>query len=164
MLRHTLIAAAAFLIVMVSCKAPDPAKQAEEAAHIKSLIDSKSYVFKAQTVIPSGAPSRQLRSDYDLRITPDKVVCYLPYMGTATSASAYSTENSLDFTSKEFDYAVVDREKGGWDITIKPKDRREPRAIQMTVYTNGTASLIAFGNNKSNISFNGYITEDRTKK
>jgi hypothetical protein len=163
MLRKTL-AAVAFLTVMVSCKAPDPAKQAEEAAHIKALIESKTYAFKAQTALPSGAPARQLRSDYDVRVAPDKVICYLPFIGSSTGGGGYSSENSLDFISKDFDYAVVDREKGGWDITIKPKDRTEPRALQMTIFPNGSASLLALGNTKSNMSFNGYIMEDRTRK
>lgn len=164
MLRQSLIAGIAFLAILSSCKTPDPAKQAEQAAHTKALIDSKTYAFKAQTALPTGAPARQLRSDYDVRVAPDKVICYLPFMGTSTGGGGYVGENSLDFTSKDFDYAVVDREKGGWDITIKPKDRTEPRALQLTVYPNGTASLIAFGNNKSNMSFNGYVMEDRTKK
>ncbi len=164
MLRQSILAAVAFLAVLSSCKSPDPAKQAEQAAHPKALIDSKTYAFKAQTALPSGAPARQLRSDYDVRVSPEKVICYLPFLGTSTGGGGYVGENSLDFISKDFDYNVVDREKGGWDITIKPKDRTEPRALQLTVYPNGTASLIALGNNKSNMSFNGYIAEDRSKK
>lgn len=164
MLHRSLIAAVAFLAVLSSCKSPDPAKQAEQAAHTKALIDSKTYAFKAQTAIPSGAPARQLRSDYDVRVAPDKVICYLPFLGTSSGGGAYGGENSLDFITKDFDYTVVDREKGGWDITIKPKDRTEPRALILTIFTNGSASLLAAGNNKSNMSFSGYITEDRTKK
>lgn len=164
MLRRSLIAAVALLAVISSCKSPDPAKQAEQAAHTKALIDSKTYAFKAQTALPSGGAARQLRSDYDVRVSPEKVICYLPFLGTSTGGGAYGGENSLDFTSKDFDYSVVEREKGGWDIVIKPKDRTEPRALQLTVYPTGSASLTALGNTKSNMSFNGYVIEDRTKK
>ncbi len=164
MLSRSLSTTVVLLSILISCKSPDPAKQAEQVAHTKALIDAKTYAFKAQTAIPTGAPARQLRSDYDVRVSPDKVICYLPFFGTSTSAVGYSGENGLDFTTKEFDYSVVDRQKGGWDITIKPRDRTEPRALSLTVYPDGSASLIALGNNKSNMSFNGYIMEDRTRK
>jgi len=154
----------AILLILAACKSSSPATKEDQSAKTKALIDSKTYVFKAQSAQPMGASARQLRSDYDLRVAPDKVICYLPYMGTANASAAYSTENGLDFTSTDFDYTVVDRAKGGWDITIKPRGVTEPRALQLTVYTNGSAYLTAFGNNKSNISFNGYIQEDKTKK
>ena len=40
MLRSSIIAAVAFLAILSSCKTPDPAKQAEQAAQTKALIDS----------------------------------------------------------------------------------------------------------------------------
>src|SRR5262245_23995401 len=54
-------------------------KKAKQEAEIKNLLDSQSYVFKAQTAFPLGARSRQLNYDYDLRITKESVVSYLPY-------------------------------------------------------------------------------------
>jgi hypothetical protein len=164
MIRNIFIAGMALAISISSCKSSSPAAKEDQAAKTKALIDSKSYVFKAQTALPTGAPARQLKSDYDLRVAPDKVICYLPFMGTASSAAGYSDGNSLDFTSTDFEYTQSDREKGGWDIVIKPRNVMEPRSLQLTVYTNGSASLMAYGNNKSNMSFNGYIMEDRTKK
>ena len=164
MIRNFLIAGMALAISFSSCKSSSPAAKEEQTAKTKALIESKTYVFKAQTALPTGAPARQLKSDYDLRVAPDKVICYLPYMGTANAAAGYSDGNSLDFTSTDFEYTQTDRDKGGWDIVIKPRNVTEPRALQLTVYTNGSASLIAYGSNKSNMSFNGYITEDRSKK
>jgi Domain of unknown function (DUF4251) len=164
MLRKIVAAGLSLVIAFTSCKSSSPATKEEQATKTKVLLDSKTYVFKAQTALPTGAPARQLKSDYDLRVAPDKVICYLPYMGTATAAAGYSDGNSLDFTSTDFEYTRTDRDKGGWDIVIKPRGVTEPRALQLTVYTNGSASLMAYGNNKSNMSFNGYITEDRSKK
>jgi hypothetical protein len=164
MIRKILIAGMAIAVSFSACKSASPAAKEEQAAKTKALIDSKTYVFKAQTAMPTGGSSRQLKSDYDLRVAPDKVICYLPYMGTSTGAGGFSDGNSLDFTSTDFEYAQTNREKDGWDIVIKPRNVTEPRALQLTVYSNGSASLLALGNNKSNISFNGYIMEDRTKK
>jgi hypothetical protein len=164
MIRKILIASMAVAVFLSACKSSSPAAKEEQATKTKALIESKSYVFKAQTAMATGGGARQLRSDYDLRVAPDKLICYLPYMGTSNTAAGYSDGNSLDFTSTDFEYSQVNREKDGWDIVIKPRNVTEPRALQMTVYSNGSATLLALGNNKSNISFNGYIMEDRTKK
>src|SRR5689334_2385103 len=80
-------------------------KKAKQEAQIRQIIDSQNFVFKAQTALPIGGPSRQLTSDYDLKITKDAVVSYLPYFGRAYSATPGSTDNGLNFTSKDFEYS-----------------------------------------------------------
>src|SRR4030081_3269854 len=85
------------------CRAQDPKKEkeAKKEAYIKKLIDSQNFVFKAQTVLPLGGRSRQLTTDYDVKVTKGTVVSYLPYFGRAYSATPGST-GGIDFTSKDF--------------------------------------------------------------
>src|SRR5882672_9273272 len=61
-------------------------KQAAKKAAISNMVDSQSYVFKAQSATPMSGRNRQLTSDYDLKVTKDQVVSYLPYFGRAYSA------------------------------------------------------------------------------
>ena len=140
-------------------------KKAKQEAQIKQAIDSQNYVFKAQMAMPVGGRSRQLTSDYDLKITKDAVVSYLPYFGRAYSATPGSTDNGLDFTSKDFEYSISPNKKDdGWDIVIKPKDSKQAREILLTAFKSGTASLTVTSNDKQNISFSGYITPNTSKK
>src|SRR4029079_8253667 len=97
-------------------------KAARQEQEIKNLIDSQKYVLKAQMVYPLGGRSRNLTSDYDLRVTKESVVSYLPYFGRAYSATPGSSSGGIEFTSKEFEYAVTAGKKGEWEILIKPKD------------------------------------------
>jgi hypothetical protein len=139
-------------------------KKAKQEAEIKKLLDSQNYVFKAQTAFPLGARSRQLNYDYDLRITKEAVVSYLPYYGRAYSA-APGQSNGLDFTTKDFEYTIKENSKNdGWDITIRPKDTQQARELFLTAFKNGTANLQVTSNDKQNISFAGYITANKTKK
>jgi hypothetical protein len=128
---------------------------------IKSLVESKNYVFKAQTALPARGRTRPLNTDFDLRVSGDTLISYLPYFGRAYSAPINPSQGPLNFTSTEFDYKVTDRRKGGWDIVIMPKDVQDPRQMSLSVFDNGTASLTVTSNNRQPISFNGYITAKR---
>ena len=140
-------------------------KKAQKEAEIRNLIDSQKFVFKAQTAFPMGRRSINLTTDYDLNVSKETVISYLPYFGRAYSATPGGTSNGLDFTSKDFEYTVNEnKKKDGWDIVIKPKDTQQAREMLLTAFKNGSANLQVTSNDKQNISFSGYITAPRPKK
>jgi hypothetical protein len=111
-----------------------------------------------------GGRSRQLTSDYDLKITKEEVVSYLPYFGRAYSSTP-GAPGGLEFTSKDFDYTIKENKKdNGWDIMIKPKDTQQARELYLTAFKNGSANLQVSSNDKQNISFTGYLAPNKTKK
>lgn len=134
-------------------------KQKEEQTQIKQAIDSKSYVFNAQSMLPMSGPSRQLNGAYDLTITDDKINSFLPYMGRMYTAPIDPAEGPLRFTSTDFDYAIKQEKKGGWQISIKPKDVRSVREFILNVSVDGYATLQVSGNDRQPITFYGYISE-----
>lgn len=125
---------------------------------IRDMVKTQQYVFKAQTVFPAPVRLQQLNYDYDVRISKDSLRSYLPYFGRAYQAPMDPTRGALDFTSTEFEYKVEDRKKGGWNITVSPKDNRDVQQYYFTILENGSASLRVLSNNRQPISFNGYIT------
>jgi hypothetical protein len=129
----------------------------DKNAEIKNLVTARNYVFKAQTALPTSGNSRQLTSDFDLRVSKDTIVSDLPYFGRAYTAPLNPSEGPLRFTSTDFQYMATDKKKGGWNITITPKDLQDPRQLTLTVFENGTASLVVTSYNRQPISFNGYI-------
>ena len=144
-------------IVFVFSVAPVHAQ--DKDIDIKSLVESKRFVFKAQSVSPPSAPLRQLTGDnYELRMLGDSLISYLPYFGRAYAAPSPGSSAGYNFTSTKFDYTAKARKKGGWDIVIKTKDVTDFREFDLTVSTNGTASLRALSNNRQLISYNGFIT------
>lgn len=154
-----------FLLAFINPSSPLYAQATDDKATvIKNLIDSQNYVFKAQSAMPMSGRTRQLTSDYDVKVTKIQVVSYLPYFGRTYTAPINPSDGGIQFTSKDFDYTVSPRKKGGWDIQIKPKDYRDVQQFSLSVSQNGYATLQVTSTNRQAISFNGYITAIKTKK
>ena len=122
------------------------------------MVEAQNYVFKAQSALPTSGATRQLTGDFDLRISKDTIISDLPYFGRAYTAPLNPSEGPLRFTSTDFQYSVANRKKGGWQVTITPKDVQDPRQLNISIFDNGTASVIVTSYNRQPISFNGYIT------
>jgi hypothetical protein len=102
-------------------------------------------------------------SRYDLKITPDSVVAFLPYFGRAFNASLDPKEAGTKFKSKDFKYASVKKKKN-WVITINPKDVKDNQQLILSVSENGYATLNVNNFNRQPISFTGYISENKVEK
>jgi hypothetical protein len=125
---------------------------------LKSSIDAKRFVFYAQSAMPMKGGSRHLSTGYELKVSPDTLISYLPYYGRAYSAGyGGSDAGGYDFTSKKFDYDAKPGKKGGWEISIKPKDVQDVQEFTLSISTDGYATLRANSNTRQPISFRGYI-------
>ena len=126
-----------------------------DAARVKTMVDSARFIFVAQTMIPSGGVSRPLNTPYDVTLTRDSLVTQLPYIGRAYTG-VLPGEAGVNFTSTSFDYKSKFRKKK-WEVTIKPKDTKDVRELQFTIFDNGTTTLTLMPTNKQTISYHGYI-------
>lgn len=133
--------------------------QNKDKGVVKEMIEKGNFVFIAQMALPMGGSSRHLTSSYDVKVSEDAVVSYLPYFGRAYRAPSDLTGGGIDFESTDFDYSVKERRKGGWDVRITPNDVEDVRQLFLTVSENGSASLRVNSDRRQAISFNGYITE-----
>jgi len=134
-----------------------------QSKSVKEAVESKNYVFKAQNAMPMTGRTRNLTSDYDLRVSPGSVVSYLPYFGRAYQATIGSTNSPLDFTSKDFEYTTTPGKKDGWTVTIKPKDYKEVQVMTLSISSEGYATLQVTSTNRQAISFNGVVGAPRQK-
>jgi hypothetical protein len=132
-------------------------KENKKQQSVEQLINSQHYTFIPNTVLPSRGASKTLTSAYQLKIKKDTLDASLPYFGRAYTASISLTENPLDFKTTDFKYAITEGKKGGWNITIIPKNAGDARQLSLSVSQDGYASLQIVCNNRDPISFNGYI-------
>jgi Domain of unknown function (DUF4251) len=136
------------------------AKEAAKTAAIKGKIDAQKYTFNAEYALPMRGGQKYLTSDYDLRITKDSVIAYLPYFGRVyMSAPITPEENGIMFTSTKFGYKVEPKKKGGWLITITPANVKYVAKLMLDVSPNGTVSLTATSNYRDEITFTGSMKE-----
>lgn len=157
-------------INMVSAQNTRKDRKAAHVAEIKGLIESQNFVFDANFVNPSRGSGRSLTSEYDLTVTKDTIIAYLPYFGRAYTAPPYgSIEGGIKFTNTHFTYAMKPGKKSGWAITIKPtnkniSDWRDVQSMYLTISEDGYASLQVISSNREPISFNGTIEKRPVKK
>ena len=153
-----------FLLLAASVLAGSSIIKAQDKKQdeVKTMIDSRNYIFKAQMANPQNGASRQLTPEYDLTISVDTIISYLPYFGRAYVAPSNPSEGGIKFTSTQFEYNPVKDEKG-WKITIRPKDVREVQQLFLEVFDNGRATLQVISTNRQGISFNGYVEEGKAK-
>lgn len=143
------------LLILAFCI--NPVQGQSKKTSIKTMIDSKHFIFKVQTIFPTGLISRQSTGEYDLRLAEDSLISYLPYFGRAYSAPP-PDDQGYNFTSTEFQYSTKATKKGGWEILIRPNDIRDFREFSITISENGYGTLRALSNNRQPISYSGYIT------
>ena len=122
---------------------------------VKKLVDSGRFAFVAQTMIPSGYPSRTVDFNYDVKISKDSVVTYLPYIGKAYTG-IMPGESGVNFTSTSFAYKSKYKKKK-WEISIQPKDTKEIKELHFTVFENGNTTLFLTPVNKQSITYYGYL-------
>ncbi|WP_421942331.1 DUF4251 domain-containing protein [Pedobacter sp.] len=145
------------------------------------IVKDKTYTFVANTAIPmsntdinkvlnmmpgaqGGGSINLTGSQYDVRITPDSVIAYLPYYGRAFNAPMNPSEGGIKFTSKDFTYKESKNKRGNYTIQINTKDTKQDNYnLTLSISTTGYASLTASSNNKQPIMFNGYLQEPKKK-
>ena len=144
------------LIVSSKTVGQDAANDEEASAMLKKL-ETKNFVFVAQTAMPQRGTSRHLTSNYDLRVSNDSLTCNLPYFGRAYSAPMDASSGGINFVSTSFDYTVKPKKKNSWDVVMKPKDKKDVQQLLLNVFSSGSAYLQVTSNNRQPMSFNGNV-------
>jgi hypothetical protein len=138
-------------------------KRAIKESQIKEWMDSGKFVFVAQMALPMKGNNRDLTSEYDVQVAKDTIISYLPYFGRAYSASLNPDDAGIKFISKDFTYNITSRQKGGWNISVNPKDVKIVQQLVFFVSPDGYASLQVTLTDRQPISFNGYVREKKEK-
>lgn len=132
-------------------------KDEQKKAEIQNLVQSKHFVFVAQSALPQSGRLINLTSTYNLKIKGDTLISDLPFFGRAYVAPINPGDGGIHFSSTDYAYNAKDRKKGAWDILIEPKDAKDVRQMAMTVSENGYATLQVNSNNRQAMAYNGYI-------
>lgn len=120
---------------------------------------TKAFTFVPEMVYPLGMRPRQVTSGFLLRVSPDSLVCYLPYFGQATGIDYGSGRGSTDFSTTKFDHTTSKGKKGATIITLRPLDHKAVRTISITYYTGSDYAHVAITfNRQQSISYRGRIT------
>ena len=109
--------------------------------------------------------SVQRSSLYSLKIKNDSVFSYLPYYGRAYSVP-YGGGKGLDFKAPLKEYSMKLDKKGDAQIEFKARTPEDNFEYNVTVFSNGSASISVTMQNRQSISFQGDLdlNLDKEKK
>ncbi|HMH33428.1 MAG TPA: DUF4251 domain-containing protein [Puia sp.] len=155
----TAICLMGFITALHAQKTDKQEKEAALETAIKNMVEAQRYKFIAQSMMPMAGRSRQVSFGYDLRVTKDTLNAYLPYVGKAFTADYGGSNGAISFKTTEFEYLKKDAKKGGWDITITPKNISNVRQIILRISLSGFTNVQVTSNTRDMISFYGYLED-----
>ena len=170
-----ILSTAVLLILMNSCTSTANLPSAK----VTELLRNGEFTFMAEQAQPSNydvvnvmnslprsSSSRMLDLDYGYTIVLKKseLRVELPYFGRMYSPSYDNANNSYRFTSKDFTINQQTGKKGSTVYTILTKDQPTIRRIIMEVFSNGKTYVSIDSNDRTPISYNGYLMESELPK
>jgi hypothetical protein len=126
---------------------------------LKNLIDSKKYQFNARSATSMRGKTVQLTSGYSLKINGDSLFVDLPYYGRSSTVDYPSSDVSVSFNSNQFTYKADSAKKGGWEITIQPKNESKATKINLSITSSGSCIVNITSSTRQSISYFGFITD-----
>lgn len=135
----------------------------EKDEKLKELIDKQHYIFNVTSATTQGGRTIQLTSEYELTVSKDSIESFLPFFGRAFSAPYNPTDGGIKFTSKDFTYSSSVKKKKGWNILIKPEDVQTVNSLRLDISESGYGTLNIISNQRSPISFYGYVISPEKK-
>jgi len=151
-------------LVMLSCSDCFSQTDAEQKTQdqynqLRSQIESRIFRFHALSATSMKGMTRQLTSDYFLKLNKENLSVNLPYYGRSFTTNYPPTDISTEFKTTQFTYKSDTLKKGGWDITIIPKNEANASKISLSITTSGYCTLRISNNSREPISYYGTITD-----
>ncbi|WP_084158201.1 DUF4251 domain-containing protein [Gaetbulibacter saemankumensis] len=126
---------------------------------VKALIDSKTFVFKADMALPTGMRSINLVSNPNsLEFTPESITSDMPFFGRAFSNVSYGGNGGMQFKGLPKSYEI-ENIKDKYEVYAEVNDANDHYRIYLTIGSEGNATLNILSNNRSPMTYYGEISE-----
>ena len=127
-------------------------EQREQA--IKEQIIAEKYKISVNTAYPRRGRTVHLSSPYSVEIRNDSVISYLPFYGRAYSIP-YGGGEGLIFQAPLDEYEMEMNKKGTAKVKFTAHSPEDKFTFNLTIYSNGSASINVNMQNRESISFSG---------
>ncbi len=138
-------------------------RKEQKAKAVKEQVVSENYKITVNSAYPRRGRSVQLSSPYSLAIRNDSVFSDLPYYGRAYSVP-YGGGRGLIFSAPIKEYEMNTTRRGDAKIKFKARNPEDMYTFDVTVYSNGSASINVNMSNRESISFHGELEIPRPPK
>jgi hypothetical protein len=150
------------VLACISLYSTAQTSEGQKNQDISSIVQSRNFIFLAQSATTMKGKTIQLSYGYDLKVIKDSIMVYLPYYGRAyNTAYSSSTDLGLQFNSHDFMYKADSTKKGSWEISIKPRGVKVS-SIFLTVTSSGYCTVRINSSDRDPISFYGTVQENKS--
>jgi hypothetical protein len=132
---------------------------------VDSLMNAREYVFTGENAYPTGYRTVTLTGRQNqVKFHPEMIESDMPYFGKANSNVAYASSSGggLKFSGKPEEY-TFEKKKKNYQVGMVVREPGDSYRISLVVQFSGDASLTIISNNRSPISYNGYISGPEAK-
>ena len=132
-------------------------RKIENQNQTEALVNSKDFVFIANTALPSGFRSVNITGDsYYVKFQPDLIESVMPFFGKGYSGVAIGDDTGLRFSGKPEEFTVL-KNKKNYQIKVAVKGTRDIYRLFLSLGFEGSGSLTITSNNRNTISYQGEI-------
>lgn len=150
-----------------SRRAERQARRAAQAAATSHTIDSiltlHRFLFVPNRVVTQmpGMPYATLNTYYEVAVTPDSLICNLPYYGYVYNTIYDPARSPYNFTALQPQIRIQNLPAGkekGW-VTIDAREQYNQRSYVLTfeIFSNGSASLTIQGVGTQHLQYLGNL-------
>lgn len=134
----------------------------ELKAHIETVLNSKTFNFSPGTAAAQGFRPVGISSEHNyVKFRPDFIESKLPFYGQTYGSIAFGGDEGLSFSGVPNDYTVI-KNKKNFRINSVVNCEVNVYKLILTVRFNGKATLSVSSNNRSPVTFEGWIAEEET--
>lgn len=137
-------------------------QKSQKIQALKSLIDNKTFVFKAYSVIPKNEKTRTMISDFGIEVRNDSIFSYLPYYGNTYSRDYTSFKDSPMGFAQPIESYKKAKKRSGFDVEIHVVNDRDVIDLDFHISKMGDASVVASSLNRQSITYVGEIFAPKT--
>lgn len=149
------------------CQEKEPTKKEKKELKLQAIhqmVESKNYKVIMQQASSSRGRNVNITGSYTIVVTPDRIRIDLPYYGQAHGGVPYGGDGGVTLDSKDFTYESKPAKKGGWDITITPKDdTKDVRIVNLGISSDGYASANITFMNRTPMRYTGVLEVEPPK-
>lgn len=124
------------------------------------VFNPKDFEIRVEVMCPHAYSPKYVSYGYSLALHNDSVFVYLPYMGRVYQPVL--TDNGLQFVSPVKDFKVEEKRNGDLVINFTAKNGIIYCRFLVTVRENGDANIFLSPSNAQAISYDGYLSEDKS--
>ena len=135
-------------------------KKAMKVAAVKEKLNSGIFKIDITHIIPANMPMRSTYSSYYLEFKKDTFTCYLPYIGTATTAMIGGQNLSIESEKQKVDIRKSYNEKEKYTdylFNFINSSMKEKWQCSMFIYDTGECRLRMDNAGRQSIAYDGDI-------